>query len=125
MSTNVVRPASKSGSLRPSQFLGVAAAGLALVISVGVALAVDQGNDITGNPPAHPMVSEAHRAKAEILAERAAAVGVSPGANMEEYRLDLERFERAQHAWSQRLTGLAGSSNPGSADRNPLEGIAE
>ncbi len=161
MSTNVVRPATTSGSGRPSRFLGVAAAGLAVVVAIGVVFTVNQGNDVTGVPAAHPVVSDAHRAKAEILAERAAAAAVSPGANIEmywlqqagviggtqspganienykldmgiigvaptstfnieEYRLDMERADRARAAWSDRLEGLAES-----AQRNPLEGIAE
>lgn len=88
MSTNVVRPATTSGSGRPSRFLGLAAAGLAVVIALGVVVAVNQGNDVTVVAPAHPMVSDAHRVKAEILAERAAAATVSPGANIEKHRLE-------------------------------------
>ena len=161
MSTNVARPTTTSGSGRPSRFLGLAAAGLAVVIALGVVFAVNQGNEVTVVAPAHPMVSDAHRVKAEILAERAAAAAVSPGANIEKYRLEqasavgvtqspganiekykldmgvigveptptfnielhrieMERAERANAAWSDRLQGLAES-----LQRNLLEGIAE
>jgi hypothetical protein len=122
---------------------------------------VNQGNEVTVVAPAHPIVSDAHRVKAEILAERAAAAATSPGANIEQYRLEqagaiggtqspganiekykldmgvngveptptfnielyrleMERAERASAAWSDRLEGLAES-----LQRNPLEGIAE
>jgi hypothetical protein len=134
---------------------------LAVVIALGVVFAVNQGNEVTVVAPAHPMVSDAHRVKAEILAERAAAAATSPGANIEQYRLEqagaiggtqspganiekykldmgvngveptptfnielyrleMERAERASAAWSDRLEGLAES-----LQRNPLEGIAE
>jgi hypothetical protein len=161
MSTNVVRPTTTSGTGHPSRFLGVATAVLAVVTALGVVFAVNQRNDVTVVAPAHPVVSDAHRAKAEILAERAAAAAVSPGANIEAYRLEqaaasgvtqspganieqykldmgvigveptstfnieqyrfeIERAERARAAWSDRLQGLAES-----AQRSPLERIAE
>jgi len=155
MSTNVVRPATTSGSGRPSRFVGFAAGGLAVVIAIGVVFAVNQGNDVTGAPPAHPIVSDAHRAKAELLAERAAAAALSPGANIEKYRLEqassivgtqspganIEKYKLEQ-------AGLLGAaldsaqteyleerlahefvedqrSGSGTGQGNPLEGLAE
>jgi hypothetical protein len=44
----------------------------------------------------------------------------TPTFNIELYRLEMERAERASAAWSDRLEGLAES-----LQRNPLEGIAE
>jgi hypothetical protein len=56
----------------PSWNFGLAAAGLAVVIAIGVGFAVSQDDAITvpNARSAHPMVSDAHRAKAELLAER-------------------------------------------------------
>jgi hypothetical protein len=117
MSTSVTHP----GAANPGGSLGLAAAGLALVIAIGITFAVGGANDATVPTagPAHPMVSDAHRAKAEILAERAAS---SPGANVEQYkvgagiigveptpvfnvegyRVEREQATRANDAWSRR-----------------------
>jgi general stress protein YciG len=90
MTTGVTRSGNATQTGRSRRFVGMAAGGLAAVIAVGFVFAVNQGNDAT-NPvvqPAHPMVSDAHRAKAELLAERELARSTSPGANIEKYRLE-------------------------------------
>lgn len=85
MSTSVTHPDAATGS--PGANLGLAAAGLAVVIAIGVGFALSQDNDATVRDarPAHPMVSDAHRSKAELLAERRAT---SPGANVEQYKAE-------------------------------------
>jgi len=90
MSTNVTRTGRTFPTRRSSRLLGVAAVGLAAVIALGFVFAVNQGNDATNTvvQPAHPMVSDAHRAKAELLAEREIARSTSPGANIERFRLE-------------------------------------
>ncbi|HSJ82312.1 MAG TPA: hypothetical protein VLA91_00695 [Acidimicrobiia bacterium] len=56
----------------PSWNFGLAAAGLAVVIAIGVGFAASQDDavTVTDTRSAQPMVSDAHRAKAELLAER-------------------------------------------------------
>jgi len=119
MSTSVTHPGAATGISGRS--LGLAAAGLAVVIAIGIGFAVSGGNGATvpDARPAHPMVSDAHRAKAEILAERQASspganveqykvgagiIGVEPTPifNVEEYRVEREQATRANDAWSRR-----------------------
>jgi hypothetical protein len=90
MTTGVTRSGSAAQTGRSRRFVGMAAGGLAAVIAVGFVFAVNQENDATNTvvQPAHPMVSDAHRAKAELLAEREIARSTSPGANIEKYRLE-------------------------------------
>jgi hypothetical protein len=65
---------SGAGTEVPSWNFGLATAGLAVVIAIGVSFAVSQDDAVTVPvaPPAQPMVSDAHRAKAELLGERRA-----------------------------------------------------
>jgi hypothetical protein len=65
---------SGAGTGVPSWNIGLATAGLAVVIAIGVGLAVGQDDAVTvpDARSAQPMVSDAHRAKAELLAERRA-----------------------------------------------------
>jgi hypothetical protein len=65
---------SGAGTGVPSWNFGLAAAGLAVVIAIGVGFAVSQDDAITvpNARSAQQMVSDAHRAKAELLAERRA-----------------------------------------------------
>jgi formate dehydrogenase assembly factor FdhD len=83
MSTNVTQQ--KPVSSRPSRGLGLAAAGLAMVVALGIGFSLSEDN--VGSPtdvrPAHPQVSDSRRVKAEILAEQEK---VSPGANVEAYK---------------------------------------
>ena len=90
MSTNVTRTGRTVPTRRSSRLLGVAAVGLAAVIALGFVFAFNQGNEATssGVQPAHPMVVDAHRAKTEVLADRALARSTSPGANIERFRLE-------------------------------------
>jgi hypothetical protein len=71
---------------RPSRGLGLAAAGLAVVVALGIGLTLSGDN--VGSPtdvrPALPQVSDSRRVKAEILAEQKAD---SPGANVEAYKV--------------------------------------
>jgi hypothetical protein len=70
MSSSLTHPGAGTGV--PSWNFGLAAAGLAMVIAIGVGFAVSQDDAVTvpNARSAHPMVSDAHRAKAELLAER-------------------------------------------------------
>ena len=85
MSSSVTHPGAATGF--PSWNFGLAAAGLAVVIAIGIGFAGSQDDAVTVPVarPAHPMVSDAHRAKAELLAERRSE---SPGANVERYKVD-------------------------------------
>jgi formate dehydrogenase assembly factor FdhD len=84
MSTSVTQQTPASD--RPSRGLGLAAAGLAMVVALGIGLTLSEDN--VGSPtdvrPAHPQVSDSGRVKAEIIAERNL---VSPGANVEAYKV--------------------------------------
>jgi hypothetical protein len=84
MSTIVTQQKPVAG--RPSRGLGLAAAGLAVVVALGFGLPLSGDN--VGSPtdvrPAHPQVSDSRRVKAGILAEQKA---VSPGANVEAYKV--------------------------------------
>jgi len=70
MSSSLTHPGAGTGA--PSWNFGLAAAGLAVVIAIGVGFAVSQDDAVTAPNArsAHQMVSDAHRAKAELLAER-------------------------------------------------------
>lgn len=85
MSSSLTHPGAGAGV--PSWNFGLAAAGLAVVIAIGVGFAVSQDDAVTvpNARSAHPMVSDAHRAKAELLAERRAE---SPGANVEKHKVE-------------------------------------
>ena len=85
MSSSLTHPGAGTGV--PSWSFGLAAAGLAVVIAIGVGFAVSQDEAVTvpNARSAHPMVSDAHRAKAELLAGRRAE---SPGANVEKYKVE-------------------------------------
>ena len=65
---------SGAGTGLPSWNIGLAAAGLATVIAIGVGFAVSQDDAISvpDARSAQPLVSDAHRAKAGLLAERRA-----------------------------------------------------
>jgi formate dehydrogenase assembly factor FdhD len=84
MSTSVTQQKPVSG--RPNRGLGLAAAGLAVIVALGVGFTLSEDN--VGSPsdvrPAHPQVSDSRRVKAEILAEQKT---VSPGANVESYKV--------------------------------------
>ncbi len=71
--------------------LGALAAGLAVIIVLGLLFAVDRADEALapGPVPAHPTAPGAHRAKAEQLAERAQQ-DVSPGVNPERHRMQLD-----------------------------------
>jgi hypothetical protein len=79
MSANVTREKPVAG---PSTGLGLAAAGLAIVVAIGIGFALSE--DTAALPsdvqPAHPQVSDSRRVKAEIIAERDV---ITPGAKVE------------------------------------------
>jgi hypothetical protein len=84
MSTSITQPKPVSG--RQDRRLGLAAAGLAIVVAIGIGFSLSQ--DGTGSVPdvrpAHPQVTDSRRVKAEMIAERDS---VSPGANVEAYKV--------------------------------------
>ena len=89
MSTRALDP--KAISANPEWRSLLATAGLALVIAIGVVLTLGQSDRGAGAPsPAHSVVSDAHRAKAELLAERA-----------EERTTAQEQPDRTDAAWRQ------------------------
>ena len=94
MSTSVTHPGAATGS--PGRNFGFAAAGLAVVIAIGVGFAVIQndGATVSDAQPVHPMVSDAHRAKAEFLAERQERLAAQQAAQAQEYQenIDLLRY---------------------------------
>ena len=96
MSTSVTHPGAATG--RPGRFFGMAMAALAVVIAIGVGFAISQDDSAqpSAGQPAHPMVSDAHRAKAELLAERKAQAE----ALAYQEHIDFLRY-RGQGAWSQ------------------------
>lgn len=78
MSTRAADPGVVEAS--PGWKSQLAGAGLALVIGIGVVFALGQDDGVTRSPaPAQPMVSDAHRAKAELLQERAEERAPDPG----------------------------------------------
>jgi hypothetical protein len=90
MSTTVAHPGATGGAGGSNRLLGVAAAGLAAAIVIGIVFAATQGNPVAPMRPrpamtdvqsAHPMVSDSHRVKAEQLAERRAEAAAQAAAN--------------------------------------------
>jgi hypothetical protein len=79
MSTSVTREKPVAG---PSRGLGVAAAGLAIVVAIGIGFTLSEDNAAPPSDvqPAQPQVSDSRRVKVEMIAERDA---VSPGADVE------------------------------------------
>ena len=96
MSTSATHPGAATG--RPGRFVGMAVAGLAVVIAIGVGFTLSQDDSapVSAGQPAHPMVSDAHRAKAELLAERKAQAE----ALAYQEHIDVLRYRDAG-AWSQ------------------------
>jgi formate dehydrogenase assembly factor FdhD len=84
MSTSVTQQ--QPVSSRPSRGFGLAAAGLAVIVALGIGFTLSEDN--VGSPtdvrPAHPQVSDSRRVKAEILAQLET---VSPGANVEAHKV--------------------------------------
>jgi formate dehydrogenase assembly factor FdhD len=84
MSTSVTQEKPVAG--RPNKGLGLAAAGLAIVVAIGIGFTLSEDN--AASPAdvqrAHPQVTDSRRVKAENIAERDA---VSPGANVEAYKV--------------------------------------
>ena len=84
MSTRVTQQKPVAG--RPSRGLGLAAAGLAVVVTIGIGFTLSDGiaawpSDVR-DP--NPQMSDSRRVKAENIAERDA---FSPGANVEAYKV--------------------------------------
>jgi hypothetical protein len=77
MSANVTR---EKPVASPSTGLGLAGAGLAIVVAIGIGLALSEDNATSPSDAqqAWPQVTDSHRVKAEMIAERDAT---SPGAN--------------------------------------------
>lgn len=84
MSTSVTQQ--KPVADRPGRGLGLAAAGLAVLIAIGVGSAMSEDNAASPSDvqPAHPQVSDSRRVKAQIIADQEA---ISPGANVEAYKV--------------------------------------
>jgi hypothetical protein len=78
MSANVTREKPVAG---PSTGLGLAAAGLAIVVAIGIGFALSEGNAASPSvvQPAHPQVGDSRQVKAEMIPQRDA---VSPGAKV-------------------------------------------
>jgi len=79
MSTSVTREKPVAG---PSRGLGLAAAGLAIVVAIGIGFTLSEDNAASPSDvqPAQPQVSDSRRVKAEMIAQRDT---VSPGADVE------------------------------------------
>jgi len=78
MSTSVTR---EKPVTSPSRGLGLAAAGLAIVVAIGIGFTLSEHNATSPSDvqPAQPQVSDSRRVKAYMIAQRDA---VSPGANV-------------------------------------------
>ncbi|MGH8950250.1 MAG: hypothetical protein ACRDX9_02385, partial [Acidimicrobiia bacterium] len=70
MSTSVTHPGAPTG--KPGRFVGLAAAGLAVVIAIGVGftLSQDEPASVSDVQPAHPTVSDDRRPQADFVSER-------------------------------------------------------
>ena len=84
MSTRVTQQKPVAG--RPSKGLGLAAAGLAVVVAIGIGFTLSEDNAASPSDvrDANPQMSDSRRVKAENIAEREAT---SPGANVEAYKV--------------------------------------
>ncbi len=84
MSTRVTQQKPVAG--RPSRGLGLAAAGLAVLVAIGIGFTLSEDNAASPSDvrPANPQVSDSRRVKAENIAARDA---ISPGANVEAYKV--------------------------------------
>ena len=79
MSTSATREKPVAG---PNRGLGLAAAGLAIVVAIGIGFTLGEDNAASPSDvqPAQPQVSDSRRVKAEMIAQRGA---VSTGAHLE------------------------------------------
>ena len=96
VSTSVTREKPVVG---PSRGLGPAAAGLAIVVAIGIGFTLSEDNAASPSDvqPAQPQVSDSRRVKAEMIAQRDAD---SPGA-------DVEANEPNHHGPEQRRVRMA------------------
>ena len=127
MSTTVAHPGTTPRSGRSGRMLGIAAAAMAVVLSIGFVVAANQGGDtpVAGVQRAHPQVSDALAARRQWQAslESRELPSVNPGIQRaEQYQEFLE--SRAQQALAARTFSPEahrhlGTAGAGSITVNP------